>query len=67
MDNAKIEAALEAAGWHFDAERERFSDGSYRVDYRRVLELLPGMTLADLAAYVTQKHEEWLTKKPREG
>ena len=61
-----IEAALEAAGWHFEAERERFSDGSRRVDYRRVLELLPGTTLDDLATYVTQKHEAWLTKKPQD-
>jgi hypothetical protein len=67
MDHSNLEAALAAAGWHFDAEKERFSDGSRRVDYRRILELLPGLTMGDLAAYVTQMQEAWLTKKPREG
>ena len=60
-----------AAGWRFDASRELFTDGARRVDYRRVLAIMPGITMDDLASYVTQKHEEWLTKyaneKPRKG
>jgi hypothetical protein len=64
MDFSNIESALVTAGWRFDAERERFTDGSYRIDYRHILKLLPGLTLDDLAAYVTHKHEEWLTNKP---
>lgn len=64
MDTSELDAALSSAGWHFDAERERFSDGARRIDFRRILELIPGMTMEDLAGYVTRKHEEWLTKKP---
>ncbi|HEY2414144.1 MAG TPA: hypothetical protein VGI40_18005 [Pirellulaceae bacterium] len=62
-DFSQLEAALSAAGWRFDPQRERFSDGSRRISYRRVLELLPGLTLGELASYVTEKHEEWLLKK----
>ena len=62
-DISQLEAALSAAGWRFEAEREQFSDGSRRIDYRRVLELLPGLTLDELAGYVNKKHEEWLLQK----
>jgi hypothetical protein len=67
MDYSQLETALAAAGWRFDAEREQFSNGSRRVAYRRVLELIPGMSLDDLAKYVTHKHEEWLIKKSPEN
>jgi hypothetical protein len=66
MDYSKLEAALVAAGWHFDPERERFCQGKRRIDYRRVLELMPGMTLSELADYVTLTREEWLATKRSE-
>ena len=62
MDNLKLDAALVLAGWQFDAELERFTHGLSRViDYHRILELIPGMKVSDLADYVTQKHDEWLS------
>jgi hypothetical protein len=67
MDYSQLEAALSAAGWRFDAERERFSDGSRRIDYRRVLELLPDLKMDELAGFVTKKHDEWLLQKRRKG
>lgn len=64
MDYTKLEAALKASGWHFDAEREQFRDTRGRhVNYRRILDLIPGLTLDDLAAFVNHTHEAWLTKK----
>ncbi len=64
MDYTKLEAALTASGWHFDAERELFRDTrGRRVNYRRILDLMPGLTLDDLAAYVNHKHEARLAKK----
>jgi hypothetical protein len=63
MTTPELDRALAARGWRFDAASERFTDGTRRVDYRKVLALIPGMTLDELASYVDAKHEEWLAQR----
>jgi hypothetical protein len=65
MDTDTLESALAARGWRFDAESERFTDGIKRIDYRKILALMPGLTMDKLSNYVTAKHEEWLATGSR--
>src|SRR5947208_1550902 len=39
MDHPMLEATLHANGWQYDAERECFTDGARRINYRLVLAL----------------------------
>jgi hypothetical protein len=60
---SSLETLLVSQGWQFDAQREQFTDGTRRIDYRRILALMPDMTMDDLANFVNEKHEEWLANK----
>jgi hypothetical protein len=49
---SQLDRALKAKGWRYDAGDEVFRDGNdRRLDYRRVLKLVSGMTLDELASY----------------
>jgi hypothetical protein len=61
---ARIDAALVGFGWFYDTGRVEFrggKDGTRRVDYKTLLTAMPGITLEDLAGYVTYKHEQQQT------
>jgi len=46
-----LDKALRAASWRYDACEESFYAGDKRLPYRKVLALVPGMTLDELASY----------------
>jgi len=54
----KLDRAIRAKGWHYDAGDEVFRDGNRRLDYRRVLKLVPRMTLDELASYQDDKADK---------
>jgi hypothetical protein len=52
MANSELDRELKRRGWRYDAGDEVFRDGNgRRLDYRRVVNLVPGMTLDELASY----------------
>jgi hypothetical protein len=53
-----IDKALHANGWEYDPEHERFTDGKCQVDDTRILALVPGLTMGDLAVYVDERHAQ---------
>jgi hypothetical protein len=53
-----LDKQLAAAGWTYDADNEQFLAGKRRLDYRRVLALVPGMTLDELASYQDLKYDD---------
>ena len=63
MTFPELGEALQAKGWRYDAANERFTDGKRRVEYRKILSLVPNMTIDALADYVNRKHEEWLANR----
>jgi hypothetical protein len=54
-----IDAALAARGWSYDVEIEFFTDGSRRIDYQWVQNLVPDLTDEQLASYQDQKYDEY--------
>ena len=44
----RLDEALAAQGWRYDAQSECFMNGERVVDYREVLALVPGMTEDEL-------------------
>jgi hypothetical protein len=47
----ELDQQLAACGWRYDVDNEVFTDGSKRLGYQKVLALVPGMTLEELASY----------------
>ncbi len=60
-DTTKLDQALAARGWRYDAKTELFMDGSRQLDSSEVLALLPGLKREDLVAYQESK---WNKKTP---
>jgi len=52
-----IDKALRDAGWRYDTGEECFFDGAKRLPYRKVLAVVPGMTLDELASYQDDKYD----------
>ena len=61
MTTADLDKRLAARGWRYDVDNEQFMNGKYTLNYRKVLALMPGMTLDELASYQDQKYDD----KPR--
>ena len=61
----KLEKALSAKGWHYDAGNQGFRNGKRRLDYRRVLALVPGMTIEELAAYQDDQYTKFCKRRVR--
>jgi len=53
----KLEAALATKGWRYAPAQQAFVAGDIRLDWGEVLELVPEMTLGELARYTDQKDE----------
>ena len=53
----QLEAALATKGWRYDPAQAAFVGGDIRIDWGDVLELVPDMTLGELARYTDQKDE----------
>ena len=54
----RIDATLAEMGWAYDWDSEEFRRGrnhKRRLDYQTLLMYLPGITLQDLASYVSHK------------
>jgi hypothetical protein len=53
-----VDEALAAVGWAYDPKKEQITNGKRRMSYRKVLALVPGLTLQELASYVSHKHDQ---------
>ena len=52
MSYTELNAAMKAAGWTFDGEKETFHDrNGIRLDYGELMALVPGTTECELAAW----------------
>ena len=58
----ELDRQLVRFGWSYDSHGERFTNGLRRVAYQKILALVPGMTLGELASYVNHKHSRSGTK-----
>jgi hypothetical protein len=54
----RIDAALLAKGWRYDARRDLFFDGDKRLRFRTVVALIPGLTLDELASYRDEQYTQ---------
>jgi len=53
----QLDRALAAKGWRYDVDNEQFMNGKHPLNYHKVLALMPGMTLDELASYQDQKYD----------
>jgi hypothetical protein len=53
-----LDKAIRDGGWRYDTGEECFFDGAKRLPYRKVLALVPGMTLDELASYQGNKYDQ---------
>src|SRR5262245_30143925 len=61
----RLDEALRAKGWSYDAENEVFRDrAKRRMRYSRVLALVPGIAADDLASY---QNYQWAKQAVAEG
>ena len=51
MTLEQIDAAHAAKGWRYDVSKDDFFAGNRRLGYQKILAVVPGMTLDELASY----------------
>jgi hypothetical protein len=55
----QLDKALRTASYRYDSGEEEFFDATgKRLDYRKILKLVPGMNLQQLASYQDDKYEK---------
>ena len=58
-----LDKALRAAGWRYDTGDECFFDGGKWLDYRKIVKLVPGMNLEQLASYQDDKYDRLVKRR----
>jgi hypothetical protein len=60
----KIDEALAAVGWTYDSAGQEFRRRNRRVQYHKVLAIVPGLTLEELTRYVEPGSRRLLLNRP---
>jgi hypothetical protein len=59
----QIDAALRAKGWRYDRGNELFMAGERVLEWEKLVCLLPGLTLDELASYQDDRHDDLRSRR----
>jgi hypothetical protein len=57
-----IDDALSSHGYRYDPSAEEFLDGERVIEWQEVIELVPGMTLDELASWQDAEHDRYRSR-----